>query len=248
MKITILGSGSFISSLDHFGPSYLLEADGKKILIDAGQGCSIQLLKLGIKPEDLDYIFITHFHADHVLDLAALILSRKISSRWKEIKHKIKIIGQIGTREKITEILGAFCDSAEDFYDVIEIDGSLKLEKLEIKSFKVVHKDLDAIAYRITENGKVLVFSGDTILCDGIKLASQNANLLIADASLPKDMENNIHMNSTQIGILCAKSEVKKVVLSHLTHWVEGRDIISEVKEKYKGEVIVGKDLMQIDI
>ena len=62
MKITILGSGSFIRDLDHFGPGYLLEIGGKKVLVDAGPGVVIQLLKLGLKITDLDYIFISHFH------------------------------------------------------------------------------------------------------------------------------------------------------------------------------------------
>ena len=61
MKITILGSGSFVNSLEHFGPGYLLEIDGKKILVDAGSGTTIQLLKMDIKVLDLNYIFITHF-------------------------------------------------------------------------------------------------------------------------------------------------------------------------------------------
>jgi len=248
MKITILGSGSFINSLDHFGPSYLLETDGKKILIDAGQGSTIQLLKLGIRPEDLDYIFITHFHADHVLDLAALILSRKITSRWKTIDNKLKIVGQKGTGAKVKEILTAYCDAAEDFYDVIETDNVVNIGRIRVETFKVLHKDLNAISFRISEKGRVFVFSGDTISCDGIKAASLNADLLIIDSSLPKDMENNIHINTAQIGQLCKESNVKKVILSHLTHWVNDRNIIAEVREKYSGEVALAEDLMVLEV
>lgn len=247
MKVTILGSGSFISDLNHFGPSYLVEHNGKKILVDAGQGAVIQLLKLGINPEDLDYILITHFHADHVLDLAALIISRKIASRWKELNGKLTIVGQKGTGEKVKEILAAFCDSAPEFYDVIE-NEEVEIDGLSIRSYKVIHKDLDAVCFRLELNGKNIVFSGDCVMCDGIIEASKNADVLIIDASLPKTMENNIHINSEQIGKLCAENDVKKVVLSHLTHWVKGIDIVSEVRENFDGEVELAKDLMEIEV
>ncbi len=50
---------------------FLLEKDGKKILFDTGlgaPGCKLQesLSTLGILPEGIDYIFLTHCHGDHI--------------------------------------------------------------------------------------------------------------------------------------------------------------------------------------
>lgn len=50
---------------------FLLEADGQKILLDAGLGAPFsqllpKLQEAGVKPEDLQLIYITHMHADHV--------------------------------------------------------------------------------------------------------------------------------------------------------------------------------------
>ena len=52
--------------------AFLLEAEGKKALFDTGlnekvsRGILQRLEELKIKPDDIDYIFITHFHGDHI--------------------------------------------------------------------------------------------------------------------------------------------------------------------------------------
>lgn len=56
---------------------FLLECEGKKALFDTGFGSSMpkggklaeRLSELKIKPDDIDYVFITHFHLDHIAGL-----------------------------------------------------------------------------------------------------------------------------------------------------------------------------------
>ena len=52
--------------------AFLLEAEGKKALFDTGlnesasKGISDRFKELKISPDEIDYIFITHFHEDHI--------------------------------------------------------------------------------------------------------------------------------------------------------------------------------------
>ncbi|HIX27243.1 MAG TPA: MBL fold metallo-hydrolase [Candidatus Barnesiella excrementigallinarum] len=51
--------------------AFLLETDGKRILFDTGMGSPESQLETGlaaagISPADIDYIYITHFHGDHI--------------------------------------------------------------------------------------------------------------------------------------------------------------------------------------
>ena len=51
--------------------SFLVKKDGKKILFDSGNGVAdsqlVPLLEIhGVRPEDIDYVFITHLHGDHI--------------------------------------------------------------------------------------------------------------------------------------------------------------------------------------
>ena len=73
MKLTILGSGTTVPSTKRSAPAYLLEAAGKKILLDSGEGTKRRLAEAGVNPVDLDYIFYTHTHVDHVSELPAIL-------------------------------------------------------------------------------------------------------------------------------------------------------------------------------
>ncbi len=78
MKITIIyDNTAFRKDLQaDWGFSALVEAKGKKILFDTGGSGSILLSnmeKLGIVPEEIDDIFISHAHFDHIGGLSAFL-------------------------------------------------------------------------------------------------------------------------------------------------------------------------------
>ena len=255
MKLTILGSGSFVSDLAHLGPGYLLEIGKKKILIDAGSGVQIQLLKLGIKIEDLDYIFITHFHNDHTSDLFSLSFRYRFLVNYfnPQIKKKIRIFGprdiekffqdqfKIFRLKKYFQLKGVITKA---------ISREIEFPEFVVQSFKVEHmQEVECYAYRFETENKVVVFSGDTIKCQGIEQACQKTDLLIADSTLSvKNPPNPYHWNTYEIGEVCQKQKVKKVILSHLMPQGLKYDLVSEVREKFDGEVILAKDLMKLII
>ena len=51
---------------------FLLEAEGKKALFDTGLNVSMgsgvpdRLKELKVSPDEIDYVFLTHFHVDHI--------------------------------------------------------------------------------------------------------------------------------------------------------------------------------------
>jgi len=255
MKITILGTGSFISDLEHMGPGYLLEIDNKKILVDAGCGVQIQLLKLGIGIADLDYIFITHFHADHTCDLYSMLMRRFMLGAFydKELKP-LYICGPKGM-EKFVRDIGKVhqLDYFDNFKSLVYKDLGDKeksvLDGLSVQGFKVDHLGSECLAYRFEVEKKIFVFSGDTIKCKGISDAIQDADIFVADCSLSaENSEKAPHLSSKEIGEISKEKNVKKVILSHLLPMNYNKDLVSEVKEKYLGEVVMGEDLMEIEV
>lgn len=65
MKITIVGCGNAFSAKS-YNQSMLLEENGRKLLIDAGYQVPEALREAGIDFRDIDDIYISHLHADHV--------------------------------------------------------------------------------------------------------------------------------------------------------------------------------------
>ncbi len=108
MKLTILGSGTFVHQLNRNNPSYLLENKEKKILFDFGRGCINQLLKLDKNLHEIDAIFISHMHADHSSELASFFLFILDSPNKSEIKKEYFIYGPSGIEKDLNNILKAF--------------------------------------------------------------------------------------------------------------------------------------------
>ena len=73
MIITILGSGTAAPRLNRNMSGYLFKINDSKILFDTGPGTIRQLLKLKINLLDIEHIFYTHLHNDHINDLPAII-------------------------------------------------------------------------------------------------------------------------------------------------------------------------------
>lgn len=68
MQITWNGTGAAWSY--HFGnSSAVLEADGKRLLIDCGHTVPARLHKMGLALTDIDAVFISHLHGDHIYGL-----------------------------------------------------------------------------------------------------------------------------------------------------------------------------------
>ena len=85
-RIVLLGTGCPAPSHIRFGPSTLLQINKKNYLFDVGSGVTQRLNKLGLKSSDIDEVFITHMHSDHIVDLYQLYISG-----WSGIE--IKVLG-----------------------------------------------------------------------------------------------------------------------------------------------------------
>lgn len=70
--LTFLGTSASVPSAERNHPALLVEAAGKRILVDCGEGTQRQLLRSGAGFRRLDRILLTHGHLDHVLGIPGL--------------------------------------------------------------------------------------------------------------------------------------------------------------------------------
>ncbi len=64
MDITVIGCGNAFSERN-FNQSFVVEEDGRKLLIDCGYQVPTALRASGIDFKKIDDIYISHLHADH---------------------------------------------------------------------------------------------------------------------------------------------------------------------------------------
>lgn len=67
MKLTFAGVGSAFTTKKYWQTMFLLESsNGKRMLVDCGSDARFALAELGLGADDIDAVYISHLHADHI--------------------------------------------------------------------------------------------------------------------------------------------------------------------------------------
>ncbi len=86
MKLTVLGSGSAMPTVERYHSAQLLEMRNKQFLIDCGEGTQNRLIENGIRTTRLNHIFISHLHGDHCFGLVGLLSTLGMLGRTADIE------------------------------------------------------------------------------------------------------------------------------------------------------------------
>ena len=276
MRIILLGTGTPTLEPNRMGSSLLIEIGKEKLLFDAGRCATTQLLKAGIRPQDVNPIFITHHHFDHIGNLGELLLTIWHNERTSQID----IFGPHGTSEIVAALFdnvfkrdiafalfNQYCEKdIKDIVNVSDIIPGLILDsgKWKIYAEYVNHgnslglskKDWPCFGYRLEAEGKIIAVSGDAVACAGLDSLAFEADVLIQCCYLAeevispalKQLAEHVIATSGQVGKIATRNKVKKLVLTHITPKSERmmKSLIEDVRKDYGGEICVGKDLMAI--
>lgn len=80
LSVVFLGTGGSVPSARRSTASVLLARGGKRLMFDCGEGTQRQLQRsLGLA--QVDEIYLTHFHADHILGLPGLLKTYDLTAR-----------------------------------------------------------------------------------------------------------------------------------------------------------------------
>ena len=85
MELFMLGTGGTYPLTTRALASVFIRVAGVGILIDCGEATQIEMQKYGVGFTSIDYILITHMHADHVSGLLGMMLAIKQAQRTKPI-------------------------------------------------------------------------------------------------------------------------------------------------------------------
>ncbi len=107
----------------------------------------------------------------------------------------------------------------------------------------------ESVGYRIEFNdGKSVAISGDTDYCKNIIDLASEVDLLVLECSFPDEKKVEGHLTPSMAGKIGLESRCKRLLLIHLYPVCDNQDILKECKRLYPSEVILGEDLMKIEI
>ncbi|MBP3222629.1 MAG: MBL fold metallo-hydrolase [Actinomycetaceae bacterium] len=249
MRLRIIGCTGSMSGTTSPSSSYLVEADvvenGVKrtysLVMDLGSGAMGSLMKY-IDPRNIDAIAFSHLHADHCVDIVGMHVYRK----WHP-DGELPQIPVYSPEDGKARVRGIDGGNVEDEYDTFRFEhvehGSVfHVGPMTVECFDAWHT-IPALAFRITgpsENGDeevVLVYTGDTDLCDSEIDAARGADLLLCEAAFEdgRDEYRGVHMNGERAGILAREADVKRVVLTHIQPWTNSSVVVEHAKKQYAG-------------
>lgn len=245
MRLTVLGCSGSMSSPESASSSYLVQAsDGSRtysVLLDLGSGAMGQVLR-HVDPTEIDSVLLSHLHADHVVDLAALQVYLQFGPSGPQ--PPMPVHGPHGTRERIAGLCGSN-DCHEQFsVRPWQVGTPLQIGPLEIEVLPALHPVV-AYAIRITgpsERGGeqvVLTYTGDTDTCEGVLDAARGADLLLSEAAFIEGGPDvrGLHLTGRRAGELASAAGSRHLVLTHLQPWTPQSTVRSEALTAYDGPV-----------
>lgn len=232
MRITVLGCWGAYPNPGEATSGYLLQTDKHNILLDCGSGVLANLLKC-INKEDIDAVFISHFHHDHSSDIGCLQYASKFAKVFKQRDLPLSIYANNKSDR--------FADLSFDEYTVgkaISPDVSLDLDGLKVTFRETVHREYN-LAMRFEYKDKVLIYTGD--LGPETDLASfcTGADLIICETSL-FEHESGLfpgHMTTKETAEMAQSAGAKKLILTHFPHVGDITTMPTEAAKYFSGTI-----------
>lgn len=274
VTLQILGSGGPAAGNGRASTGYLVRFNGSPlVMIDAGGGTYLRLQEAGAHIRDIEFLGISHFHPDHASELPALLWSDIFSNR----SAQLNVSGPAGEgSDGLKGFLSAIHDMAAPIdaftrINTIEVfpqkDSTAiiyKNDMFEVAAIGVNHANKPSLAYKVTMDDKSIVFGADqTLDSPGFIDFVKGADLLVLHLAISEVADKpftNLHAKPSKVGTVAQKSEVQRVVLSHLmkldSSHARAREFslsdlnsnIELLKANFKGTIILAEDLACISL
>ncbi|MEM1389049.1 MAG: MBL fold metallo-hydrolase [Pseudomonadota bacterium] len=221
----------------------LLRMGGQTVVIDCGLGVAKSLVEAGIALTEIDAVFITHLHSDHVLELGPLLYTAWTSG----LSKPIALFGPPGIEAYWQGFLASM---AFDQTIRIEDEGRVPIGELitlsiidegpvtdlagiAVSALRVDHPPVtECYALRFESAAKAIVFSADTCYFPPLAAFAEGAALLVHEAMLTDGIEALVqrlgnaqrlrahllasHTKAADVGRIASAADVNRLVLNHL--------------------------------
>jgi ribonuclease BN (tRNA processing enzyme) len=247
--LTVLGCSGSVPGPNAPTSGYLLESEGFLLGMDLGHGTLGALLAIR-DPFDLDALLFSHLHPDHCADFAALTVFRRYHPappRDPEL-HRLPVYGPSELHSRLAAAYAP--DEAErlntDLCDVYEFrpvaPGSVNIGPFTVRVGTALHP-CESFSFRISSGGRSIVYTGDTGFNDGLVELASGVDLLLSEATWThaEDRPPDLHMSGREAGELAKRSGAARLLVTHLSPFIDSQAILAEARSVYPGQVAVAE-------
>jgi len=252
MRITVVGSGTVVPSLQRRQSCVVVRAGGETLVFDLGSGAVRGMLQADLDPFAVDRIFFTHFHPDHTVDAVPLLFAINHGSREQRTRP-LRLSGPEPFVEfwaSLMKVWGKWM--AGDYATLLselprECPSPIELAGCHLSWAPAEHRQ-ESIAYRLDAGSGAFVYTGDTEYSESVVELARDADTLLIECAFPDDNPMPGHLTPSGVAGIASEANVKRVVLTHIYPVTGLLDLVSEVGNGFDGEVIVAEDGLTLDI
>jgi ribonuclease BN (tRNA processing enzyme) len=105
-----------------------------------------------------------------------------------------------------------------------------------VQAIRVEHP-VEAYGLRVSADGKLLAYTGDTGRCPQLEAVARGADLLLAEASFQDGAANppGIHLTGADCGRLAGEAGVRRLVVTHVPPWHDPKQMLAAAQEVWAG-------------
>jgi ribonuclease Z len=246
-ELIVLGSSSGLPTRRRFAPGYALTSAGKLFLLDCGAPVSTLLYRYNFDPIDVQAIFLSHWHMDHVAHLGLFLSQNRLRKR----PSPLAIYGPRGTRGKVRRLLAdSFLLADELGYDLnitnIECNEAYKEALIRVSYFKTQHLERPKLKTQFGSKavacGMVIAGPGWRIVYSGDLRSSQELGPYIEGCDLL--IHEMAHVKPEEVADFAATARVPQVLITHIgPEFDEAPEkIVEAFAGRYRGKLTVAED------
>lgn len=227
MRLTVLGGSAAGANSGQGCSGYLVESGDTRLVLDLGPGTFIEL-RHHTDFRSLTAVILSHFHADHVLDLIALRFA--LAYNPVPTRQSIPLWIPPGGSARLANLAVAFGEAGKEdefFPSVFTVqefdpDAGLEVDGVEVRFAPTVHY-VPCWAMRLTAGDATLGYTADTGPAAKLDDLLNRVDVLIAEGTLLRPSGEPLttrgHLTAGEAGELAARAGVSSLVLAHL--WQE---------------------------
>lgn len=254
IEILFLGTGTIASNPERFPSSCLIRVAGLQILVDLGPGIFRRLIDVGIEPLTLDYVFLTHFHADHITDLLPFLFQKKYSPGEHQkttvcVHHHFTEL--LPVYEKLLNIPMEELAGVEWIFSKEGSSILLPENSGLVTPYPMNHKP-ESLGYAFELGSHRIAFSGDTDLCDSLKELLLWSDLAVIECSNHEKSPVEGHMDPSKWQKMLSDIpdfmvNRKQIFMNHFYPEALNSDILRALLQQYPN-IRLSHDLLTITL
>ena len=226
MRLHLLGVNGPYPASGGATSGYFLEAGEKYLQFDFGAGVLARLTEI-FPPEELDALFLSHWHFDHTSDLLPLIYRLQAAGR------ALPVYGPADEASALQKIVAeADCFQLR----TVAPGDELALGGVRVQVGSARHP-VPGVGYRVTAEEKTLGYTGDTKTLPGLAEFYRGCDLLLADGLFPQADwgEAKPHLSARLAAELAREAGAKELILTHLNPVYAPELLLKEAREVFPG-------------